>query len=171
MVAMNLTEKIRSLLEKNGIVYEERHHPPARSCEESAQARGEDKRIGGKTLMLKDKNGTYHLFVLSAALQADSKKIRNILKSQKLRFATDKELKSLAGVEKGALPPFGGEIFPFDLYVDRSILKNKRIAFHPGVTTLSFIMDVTDWLRVTRPHICSFARNRETKRCLPQETG
>ncbi len=156
---MDLTEKIRSLLEDNRIDYEERLHASVRTCEESARARGEEKKIGGKTLMLKDKKGMYHLFVLSAALNADSNKIRKILKSQKLRFATDDELKEIAGVEKGALPPFGRDILPFDLYVDESILENDRIAFNPGVTTLSFIMDVTDWLRIAGPTVCSFARS------------
>ncbi|MBN2123255.1 MAG: hypothetical protein JW821_03090 [Deltaproteobacteria bacterium] len=157
---MCLTEKIRSLLKEKRINYQEREHAPACTCEESARARGEDRKIGGKTLMLKDRHGVYHLFVLSAALEADSNRIRGILKSQKLRFATDGELKELAGVEKGALPPFGRPILPFDLYVDRSILENDRVAFHPGVTTLSFIMDVSDWFRLTRPTVCSFARNR-----------
>lgn len=155
---MDLTEKIRLLLEDNGIKYEEKRHAAVRTCDESARARGEEKKIGGKTLMLKDKHGVYHLFVLSAVLEVDSNKIRKILKSQKLRFAMDEELKELAGVEKGALPPFGRDILPFDLYVDESILKNDRIAFNPGVTTLSFIMDVTDWLRIARPRVCSFAR-------------
>lgn len=155
---MDLTEKIRSFLQQNRIEYEERSHMPVRTCDESATARGEEKKIGGKTLMLKDKHGAYHLFVLSAALEADSNKIRSILKSQKLRFATDRELKELGGVEKGALPPFGRDILPFDLYVDQSILENDRIAFNPGVNTLSFIMDVADWLRIARPKVCSFAR-------------
>jgi Ala-tRNA(Pro) deacylase len=161
---MDLTKKIRHSLEENRINYRERHHPPASTCDESARARGEEKKIGGKTLMLKDKNGLYHLFVLSADLEADSNRIRKILKSQKVRFATDEELKALVGVEKGALPPFGKDILPFDLYVDRSILENERIAFQPGVTTISFIMDVSDWLRLTRPEICSFARSRESKK-------
>ncbi len=157
---MDLTKKIQSLLEVSRVAFEERHHEAVRTCDESAKARGEEKKFGGKTLMLKDKHGVYHLFTLSAALEADSNKIRKILKSQKLRFATDEELKDLAGVEKGALPPFGRDILPFDLYVDQSMLENDRIAFNPGVTTLSFIMDVTDWLRLTRPTVCSFARNR-----------
>jgi len=156
---MDLTEKIRSFLKTNRIDYQERRHAAVRTCDESAMARGEEKKIGGKTLMFKDKHGVYHLFVLSAALEADSNKIRKILKSQKLRFATDDELKELAGVEKGALPPFGRDILPFDLYVDASILENDRIAFNPGVTTLSFIMGVTDWFRIVGPTVCSFARN------------
>ncbi|MBW1780787.1 MAG: hypothetical protein JRL30_08590 [Deltaproteobacteria bacterium] len=155
---MDLTEEIRFALEESRIDYQERHHAPSRTCDESAKARGEEKKIGGKTLMLKDQNGVYHLFVLSAVLKADSNKIRKMLRSQKLRFATDGELKALTGVEKGALPPFGRDILPFDLYVDRSILENRRIAFHPGVTTLSFIMDVADWLRLARPKVGSFSR-------------
>jgi len=46
---------------------------------------------------------------------------------------------------------------PLDLYADHSMLENEKIALHPGVTTISFIMEVKTWLGLIRPEICSFA--------------
>ena len=154
----NLTEKLRDLLEDNNIAFEERDHSEGRTCEEAAGARGEDLKISGKTLLFKDKKGIFHLFVLSGAKKADNNKIRKILNSQKLRFATSVELNDLAGVEKGALPPFGKDLLPFDLYLDESILKNEKIAFNAGILTKSFILKVKDYLELVDPIICQFSK-------------
>ena len=154
----NLTERLRDLLQSNNIEFVEVEHPPGPTCESAADARGAELKIGGKTLLFKDKRNTFNLFVLSAAKKADNNKIRKILKSQKLRFATKEELMEFAGVEKGALPPFGRDILPFDLYLDKSILGNEKIAFNAGVLTTSFILKVEDYLKLVDPIICQFSK-------------
>jgi Ala-tRNA(Pro) deacylase len=153
----DITKRVRTLLNKNNIEFEEIDHEPATTCEQSAEARGCSQEIGGKSILFKDKSD-FRLFVMSAALQIDSKKVREILKSGWLRFATKEELWELAGVEKGALPPFGRDILPVDLYLDESVLKNEQIAFNAGMLTKSFIMKVKDYLKLVEPTICSFTK-------------
>lgn len=154
---MNITERIRNLLEKRNINYQEIDHAPAPTCEEAAIARNEELKFGGKTLLLKDKSD-YRLFVISAAKQVDNKKVRKILRSQKLRFATRNELMDLIGVESGALPPFGRDILPYDLYIDESIVANDKICFNAGLLTKSFILDINDYLDLNDYTICSFSK-------------
>lgn len=133
-------------------------HDRALTCEQSAMARGLDQKFGGKTLLFKDKND-FRLFVISASQQVDSAKVRSLLKSQKLRFATNHELGELCGVEKGALVPFGGGvIYPYDLYLDESILANELIAFNSGILTESIIMRTEDYLRLVKPIVCNFSK-------------
>jgi Ala-tRNA(Pro) deacylase len=155
---MNLTEKILDYLESNNISFKEVDHDIAPTCEDSARLRGEDIRIGGKTLLFKDKK-SFKLFVISAALKVDSNKVRKILSSSKLRFATNDELKELCGVEKGALPPFGRPLQDFDLYVDESIKANDLIAFNAGLLTKSIIFKTTDYLKLIDPIFCNFSRD------------
>ncbi len=155
---MTLTEKIKKLLVDNSIPFKEIDHEPSPDCITSAQNRNEDLKIGGKSLLLKGLGG-FKIFVLSAAKEADSKKIRSILKSSKLRFATQEELLDLAGVVKGALPPFGPPVLPFDLYLDRSILSNEKIAFNAGILTKSIIISVSDYLKLVNPVICDFSKD------------
>ena len=155
---LELNEKIRELLNLKGIPYREVDHKPSSDCLTSATSRGEDLKIGGKTILFKGKNG-FSLFVLSAALSVDSNLVRKILKSQKLRFATEGELMDEIGVLKGALPPFGRDILPYDLYLDKSILENEYIAFNAAFLTKSFILKVSDYLKVVTPkEICSFSK-------------
>jgi Ala-tRNA(Pro) deacylase len=155
---MTLTEKIKTLLLEHSISFKEVDHEPSPDCITSAQNRNEDLKIGGKSLLLKSRD-EFKIFVLSAAKEADSKKIRAILRSQKLRFATKEELLEFAGVEKGALPPFGRPVQPFDLYLDRSILQNEKIAFNAGILTKSFIISVEDYLKLVKPFICDFSKD------------
>lgn len=155
---MNITEKIQTLLQTHKIDFKEIDHSETRTCEESAEARGEDIKYGGKTILFKDKKD-YRLFVISAALQIDNNKVRKILQSQRLRFATKEELWDLAGVESGALPPFGRDILPYDLYLDESILENEIICFNAGLLTKSIIMKTEDYLKLNNYQVCQFSKS------------
>lgn len=155
---MDKTSAIRNFLEENSVTYREVDHEVAPTCELSAKYRGESIAIGGKTLLFKDKKG-FRLFVISAALQVDSNKVRKILGSQRLRFASEEELLEKCSVVKGALPPFGRPLQDFDLYVDESIFKNDLIAFNAGILTKSFILDMDDYKRLVDPIICSFSKD------------
>lgn len=145
-----LTIKLRSLLSENNISFEEIDHQEAPTCELSAQARRLDIKYGGKTVLFKGKNG-FALFVISAAKEIDSNKVRKILKSQKLRFARFEEFEEITGTVKGALPPFGEPIINLPLYIDESIRLNEKIAFNAGVLTKSFILKMNDYLKLISP--------------------
>jgi len=151
-------ERIRILLDDHGAPYREARHGPTRTSREAADARGESIRIGGKAIVAKvDKR--FHLFVLSAALELDSRAICRHLKAQRFRFASREELMELTGLVPGCVPPFGRPILDLDLYVDRSILENDRIAFNAGSLTDSMIMDREDYIRIAEPvEIFDFSR-------------
>lgn len=149
-------DKIIQHLKLCSTPYEQLEHSAATTCEQSASARGEDIAIGGKTLLFKSKRN-FHLFVTSAATEVDSTRVRKILRSQKLRFASPQELEELAGVVKGALPPYGDPILPYDLYIDISILKNEKIAYNAGKLTTSHILDLNDYLEIIKDY-AFFAR-------------
>ena len=155
---MDLHQKLTEFLNSYNIKFEELEHPPGETCEMAALNRGSDLKIGGKSLLFKSKRG-FHIFTLSAAMEADSTQIRKILRSQKLRFASAEEFKDLTGVPKGALPPFGRELHEtLDLYLDLSILENKKIAFNAGRLTQSYILNLEDYLRISSPYLCSFSK-------------
>lgn len=158
MMAPDILASIRSLLLTEGIDFREIHHEPTHTSEQSAQARGEPLRNGGKALFMKV-GSVYRLFVLSAALKADSAAIRKHFGVKHTRFASADELKDQTGLVPGSVPPFGRPILPFDLFVDESILRNERIAFNAGSLTDSIIMSVEDYIRIAKPNIFPFANS------------
>ena len=151
-----ITDKIRERLRRETIVFREVRHEPTRTSEESARARGEDLRIGGKALLIKV-DADFRLFVLSADRKLDSSAIRAHFAAKKTRFASPEELMQLTGLVPGSVPPFGQPILPFPLYVDPSVFENQRIAFNAGSLTDSIIMGIDDYRRLATPEIFTFA--------------
>jgi prolyl-tRNA editing enzyme YbaK/EbsC (Cys-tRNA(Pro) deacylase) len=142
-------DKIRRMLDEEGIAYRQVHHEPTPTSQDAARARGEPLEHGGKALVIRAA-GTAHLFVLSAARQLDSAAVRRELGVKRARFATADELFELTGLLPGSVPPFGEPILALPLYVDQSTLANQRIAFNAGSLTDSIIMAVADYRRVAR---------------------
>jgi Ala-tRNA(Pro) deacylase len=151
----SVLQSIRDLLHLESILFREVHHAPTFTSEESAKARGEDLRTGGKALLMKV-DAAFRLFVLSAALKVDSAAIKQRFHAKKLRFATSEELMQLTGLVPGSVPPFGKPLLPFDLFADPSIQAQERIAFNAGSLTDSIIMSREDYLKVAKPDIFPF---------------
>lgn len=153
---MILQERINEILHKHKVDYQVLEHSDAPTCEMAALLRGTEVELGLKTLMFKSKK-SFHLFSLRAHLQIDSKKVRKILGSQRLRFATEEELYKFAGAKRGALPPFGRELFEMDLYLDESIYLRDEVAFNAGVLHTSYILKREDYLKVVQPRFENFS--------------
>jgi Ala-tRNA(Pro) deacylase len=151
--AEQVLQAIRNLLAALPCGFREVHHSPTRTSEESAAARGEPLRIGGKALLLKAEDDQCRLFVLPADAKLDSQAIRQQLGLKKTRFATPEELLALTGLVPGSVPPFGRPILPFELYVDQGMTKNDRIAFNAGSLTDSIILSTGDYLRAAKPQM------------------
>jgi prolyl-tRNA editing enzyme YbaK/EbsC (Cys-tRNA(Pro) deacylase) len=153
-----ILEKVLVLLE--GCDFTVVQHPPTRTSEESASARGEELKIGGKALVLK-LNNEYGIFVLSADHTIDNKRLKEELGIKKIRFASVEELLQLTGLPPGAVPPFGRPIIDLNLYVDPSILENEFIAFNAGSLTTSIKLKVEDYLKRASPvKIFSYATKK-----------
>ena len=154
---VSVLENLRSFLKGLGIEPREIHHEPTFTSEQSAAARGEELKVGGKALLIKvDKQ--FQLFVLPANRRADSKRIRNFLQAKKSRFATPEELLDLTGLVPGSVPPFGRPVLDFDLYIDSSLTENDRIAFNAGSLTDSMILKMEDYLNAAKPvDTCPFS--------------
>lgn len=153
---MTTLERIREHLAAQSIAFREVHHAPTFTSEESAKARGEDLRIGGKALLMKV-GDAFRLFVISASLKADSAAIRDKFGVRKIRFATADELEESTGLVPGSVPPFGPPILPFPLYADTSITASQKIAFNAGSLEDSIILRVDDWLLAAQPEVFRFA--------------
>ena len=153
---MTIFQAIREWLKRESVAFREVHHEPTRTSAESARARGEELRVGGKALLIKV-DAEFRLFVLSADRKLDSAAIRVHFGARKTRFASPEELMELTGLLPGCVPPFGAPILPFPLYADPSVFENERIAFNAGSLTDSIVMAVDDYRRLAKPEVITFA--------------
>ena len=154
----SVLESIRALLTGADVVFREIHHEPTRTSQQAADARGEPIEIGGKAIVAKV-DDTFRLFVISAARRLRSRAICKHFNARRFRFATPEELRELTGLVPGCVPPFGPPILDLELYVDRSILDNDRIAFNAGSLTDSIILDRERYIELAKPTgVFSFSR-------------
>lgn len=151
--------KICHLLDEHGIEYVVKEHEPTHTSEESAAARGDDLKVGGKALVLKaDKR--FVLFVIPADMKLNSKTAKQLLGARKLRFASREELKELTGLVPGSVPPFGRPILDFDIYVDSSVYENDSMSFNAGDLCRSITLASVEHRRVVRPAVCDAVATR-----------
>jgi Ala-tRNA(Pro) deacylase len=151
-----LLDQIRDWLTAEGVPFREVHHEPTRTSEDSARARGEELRVGGKALLIKV-DSVFRLFVLSADRKLDSAAIKQHFGAKKTRFATPEELAELTGLVPGSVPPFGQPILPFPLFVDPSVFENEHVAFNGGSLTDSIVMPIEDYRRLASAEVFRFA--------------
>jgi Ala-tRNA(Pro) deacylase len=166
-MAESVLDSIRRLLREAGVPFREVSHPPTFTSEESARARGEELKTGGKALLLKT-DDVFRLFVLPADRKLDSQAVKRELGVRKTRFATAEELHQLTGLVPGSVPPFGPPVLPFELFVDEAIRRNERIVFNAGSLTDSIILAVSDYLAVTKPRTFAYSIPPEP---LPADRG
>lgn len=155
-LADTVLNAVRSWLAAEKIAFREVHHEPTRTSEESARARGEELRVGGKALLIRV-DEVFRLFVLSADRKLNSAAIKRHFSARKTRFATPEELAELTGLTPGSVPPFGPPVLPFPLYVDPSVFANERIAFNAGSLTDSIVMATSDYERLAGAIVFEFA--------------
>jgi aspartate-semialdehyde dehydrogenase len=83
------------------------------------------------SILFKAKDGFY-IFTIRANFEISSNKVRKILGSNKLRFASHEELEKVCFVVKGALPPLAGPLYNITHYLIYSF--SGRLKSISGIT-------------------------------------
>ena len=152
MSQTGVLQQLRAFLLENAVSFREIQHEPTLTSAASAEARGEELRVGGKALVVKI-DDTFRLIVLPADRRLDSTALKQHFHAKKTRFANRDELQQLTGLVPGAVPPFGQPILPLPLYVDQALTTNERLAFNAGSLTTSFVMRMADYLQIANAQV------------------
>lgn len=144
-------ENVIDFLDKNKIEYEIINHPAVYTVEEA------DKYIEGmdgvfsKTLFLAGKkNRKFYLVILSGDKKLDIKNL-NTLTEDKLKFASEENLKSKLGLIPGSVSLFGilnNKEKDVNVYIDEEVFKEEKIAFHPNVNTATLFIKTKDMKKI-----------------------
>ncbi len=94
--------------------------------------------------------------VLSGDRKIDLEKIRAIIGEKSLSFATADEVLKVTHCKIGSVPPFGN-LFGIQVYLDRSLFRNENIAFNAGLSTVSIVMKLEDYIKRVKPVIEDFS--------------
>jgi len=151
-----VTERLEQWLKAEGARFRLFEHAPVFTSAEAAQIRGTPIESGAKALVLLAADAPVHV-VLPGSRRVDNAKVRAILGTRTLRFATPEELLALTGCVPGAVPPFGN-LFGLPVLVDAALAAREEIAFNAGSNTRSIIMPCADFLRLSGARVHSLSK-------------
>jgi Ala-tRNA(Pro) deacylase len=145
---MPIPKKVLNFLEKNKIAHKLISHKKVYTAYDTAQTL--KKKLGeiAKTLVVKaDKN--YILAVLPASRSLDFQKLKKTLKVKKVEIAKENVMQKIFKVKPGAMTSFG-ELYKIPVYVDKLLLKSKKIITSAGTYKDSFEMTAKNFLKATK---------------------
>ena len=146
-MATAVTARLEQWLTAEGAHFRLFQHAPVHTSEEAARVRGTPIESGAKALVMLAADAPVHV-VLPGSRRVDNAKVRGILGTRTLRFATPEELLAFTGCVPGAVPPFGN-LFGLPVLVDEALAAREEIAFNAGSNSASIVMACADFLRLS----------------------
>jgi len=151
-----VTERLETWLRQQGARYRLLEHAPVFTSAEAARVRGTPIEAGAKALVLLAAAAPVQV-VLPGSRRVDNARVRALLGTRTLRFATSEELRALTGCVPGAVPPFGN-LFGLPVLVDEALAAREEIAFNAGSNDVSIVMAAADFLRLSAARVHSLSR-------------
>jgi Ala-tRNA(Pro) deacylase len=147
-----ITERVRSLLDKNAIKYAIIQHSPAFTAHEIAASAHVAGKELAKTVIVKiaDKMA---MVVLPASKRVSIDELQRVIGIANVRVAHEQEFDKLfPDCEPGAMPPFG-QLYGLDVYVHDALTQDRMIAFNAGSHTELVQMAYADFEKLVHPKV------------------
>jgi Ala-tRNA(Pro) deacylase len=151
-----VTERLEGWLREQGVAFRLLEHAPVFTSEEASRVRGTPIEAGAKALVLQAPDRPVHV-VLPGHRRVDNARLRAILGTRTLRFATPEELLALTGCVPGAVPPFGN-LFGLPVLADAELAAREEIAFNAGSNAVSIVMRGADFIRLSGARVHPLSR-------------
>jgi Ala-tRNA(Pro) deacylase len=151
-----VTERLLTWLRERGARFRLMEHAPVFTSEEASRVRGTPIEAGAKALVLQADDRVVHV-VLPGHRRVDNARLRAVLGTRTLRFATPEELIALTGCVPGAVPPFGN-LFGLPVFLDEELAQREEMAFNAGGNAVSIVMRCDDFLQLSEARVCRISR-------------
>ena len=154
------TKRLREFLDNQGIKYVAIPHQVAYTAQQTAALTHLSRKEFAKTVIVKI-DGSLAMAVLPASHEVDLSLLRVAIGANNVSLAKETEFKDrFPECEIGAMPPFGN-LYGMAVYVDESLTRDKDIAFNAGSHYELLQVAYTDFERLVKPKVVSFAGLRD----------
>jgi Ala-tRNA(Pro) deacylase len=149
-----ISKSLEKLLKLNKVKHEVVEHRKVFTAFDAAETQHEKLSEVAKAVLLKGKKNLY-LAVLPAGNNCDFKALSK-LSGDKLSMAKEKDIEKNMKTKVGLIAPFGS-LYKLPIFIDKKLLKNKKINLPAGSYTESVVLSVKDYLKLENPVQGSFA--------------
>lgn len=149
-------KQLKDFLDKNKVRYQTISHSTAYTAQQIAASAHIPGKELAKTVMVKigDKMA---MTVLPASYKVDFDLLNEVVGTEKVELATEREFKDLfPECEIGAMPPFGN-LYDMDVYVAESLLEDEEISFNAGSHTELIRLSMKDYAKLVKPKVLRFS--------------
>lgn len=148
---MERYEKAMEKLEELGITVETVEHEPAVTIELADRFIEGIEGVRTKTMLLTTKKKTaYYLLVLDNDKRLDMELFAEQVGAKRIKMASPESLYEKMRLEPGVVSPFGllfNEDRDIGFYIDREIVSEARMSFHPNTNEKTIFIDTPDLFR------------------------
>lgn len=146
-----MKQQVYEELEKMGINYEVVNHPPAETTLDADRFIEGKEGVRSKTMFMSDKKKrNFYLLILDDSKRLDIKKIGEMIGEKSLRLGNEENLKEKMNLRFGVVSPFGllnNKEKDIKIYIDKELLKEKIITFHPNENDATVFITMDDMFR------------------------
>jgi Ala-tRNA(Pro) deacylase len=156
---MTMPARLKAHLDQAHAAYFPIRHIPARSSQYAASLIHIPGKQVAKTVALRSGKQIL-LAVLPASYHVNLERLAAVV-GKPVKLIDEQECYQLfPDCQPGAIPPFG-ELYGLPVYLDETLAKAPEIVFSAGTLSDGIRMGNTDFVRVVKPRICSFAEGGE----------
>lgn len=157
-----IPKRVIKYLEKNNTKYETVEHRTVFTAHDLAiTLKLKHSQIAKSLLIKADKD--YILAVVSADRNLDFKKLAKLAGVKKVDLPKEGVMKTKFKVKPGALPAFGG-LYKLPVFVDKSLLKEKKVLLAAGSFTESIKMSPKEYVKVEEATLGIFSVVKKIKK-------
>lgn len=149
-----ISKTLEKILKQNKIKYEVVEHRKVYTAFDSAETQDLKLTEVVKAVLLKGKKNLY-IAVLPAGNNCDLKALTK-LTEDKVSMAKEKDISTKLKTKVGLITPFGS-LFKLPIFIDKKLLKNKKLNIPAGSYTESIILSTKDYLKLENPVTGNFA--------------
>jgi Ala-tRNA(Pro) deacylase len=149
-----ISKQLEKLLKQNKVKYEVVEHRKVYTAFDSAETQDIKLAEVAKAVLLKGKKNLY-LAVLPAGNNCDFKALAK-LTTDKVSMAKEKDINTKLKTKIGLIAPFGS-LYKLPVFIDKKLLKNKKLNLPAGSYTESVVMNTKDYLKLENPVAGNFA--------------
>ena len=148
-------QAVLKLLDDAKISYQRVEHEAVYTIDEMKKLNLPDAECIAKNLFVRDdKKKHFYLISVQEEKQIDLKKLREIIDSRRLSFASEKDLQEIMGLEKGSVTPFGvlnDDNKSVSIFIDERF-NNRLIGIHPNENTMTVWLKTENLVELLRDH-------------------
>jgi Cys-tRNA(Pro)/Cys-tRNA(Cys) deacylase len=149
---MEYTTPVSKVFDKEEIPYRLFKHPGAiHSLEQAAEERGQRPEQVVRSILFRLGEGEFAMVLMAGPAQVSWPALRRYLSQSRLSMASEEEVRTVTGYERGAVSPIGVPA-SVRILVDESVTEVEEISIGSGVRGITVIMQSQDLLNFLKSY-------------------